>query len=217
MLYNIVLVSAIHQHESAIGIYMSSPLEPPFHFPPYPTPLGCHRTLAWVPWAIQQIPIGQDEMAGWHHLLDGHEFEWTPVDGDGQGGLACCDSWGRKELDMTERLNWTEGNWPTWHTVVCMFPCYLFFPFNCGHPNGCEVLSHCGFDLRFSNDWASYHMLVGSSRIFREVSVQVLCPFFCLFVFSCRAAGVLYIFWEQSFIWYAVCSSSLPFCRLPSL
>ena len=50
----------------------------------------------------------EDEMAGWHHWLDGHECEWTPGVGDGQGGLACCDSWGRKELDITERLNWTE-------------------------------------------------------------------------------------------------------------
>ena len=49
----------------------------------------------------------EDEMAGWHHRLDGREFEWTPGDGDGQGGLVCCDSWGRRELDMTERLNWT--------------------------------------------------------------------------------------------------------------
>ena len=46
--------------------------------------------------------------AGWHHWLDGHEFEWTPGVGDGQGGLACCDSWGRKEVDRTEQLNWTE-------------------------------------------------------------------------------------------------------------
>ena len=56
----------------------------------------------------------EDEMAGWHHWLDGREFEWTPGDGDGQGGLACFDSWGRKELDTTERLNWTElwiRNW----------------------------------------------------------------------------------------------------------
>ena len=48
----------------------------------------------------------EDEMAGWHHWLDGCEFEWTLGDGDGQGDLACCDSWGRKESDMTERLNW---------------------------------------------------------------------------------------------------------------
>ena len=47
----------------------------------------------------------EDEMAGWHHRLDGREFGWTPGVGDGQGGLACCDSWGRKELDPTEQLN----------------------------------------------------------------------------------------------------------------
>ena len=50
----------------------------------------------------------QNEMAGWHHRLDGHEFEWTPGVGDGQGGQACCDSWGHKDSDMTEQLNWTE-------------------------------------------------------------------------------------------------------------
>ena len=47
----------------------------------------------------------EDEMAGWHHQLDGHEFEQTPGVGDGQGGLVCCSSWGHKELDMTEQLN----------------------------------------------------------------------------------------------------------------
>ena len=47
----------------------------------------------------------EDEMAGWHHWLNGCESEWTLGVGDGQGGLACCDSWGRKELDTTEQLN----------------------------------------------------------------------------------------------------------------
>ena len=47
----------------------------------------------------------EDEMAGWRYRLYGHEFERTPGVGDGQGGLACCDSWGRKESDTTERLN----------------------------------------------------------------------------------------------------------------
>ena len=47
----------------------------------------------------------EDEMAGWHYGLDGRESEWTPGDGDGQGGLACCDSWGHEESDTTERLN----------------------------------------------------------------------------------------------------------------
>ena len=52
----------------------------------------------------------EDEMAGWHHRLDARESEWTPGVGDGQGGLACCDSWGCKETDTTERMNWTELN-----------------------------------------------------------------------------------------------------------
>ena len=52
----------------------------------------------------------EGEMAGWHHWLDGHEFEWTPGVGDGQGGLACCGSWGRKESDTTEQLNRTDGD-----------------------------------------------------------------------------------------------------------
>ena len=55
----------------------------------------------------------EDEMAGWHHRLNGCEFEWIPGDGDGQGGLVCCNSWGCKESDTTEWLNWTELNWVT--------------------------------------------------------------------------------------------------------
>ena len=50
----------------------------------------------------------EDEMAGWYHWLNGRESEWTPGVSDGQGGLACCDSWGRKKSDTTELLNWTE-------------------------------------------------------------------------------------------------------------
>ena len=53
----------------------------------------------------------EDEMAEWHHWLNAHEFGWTLGVGDGQVGLACCDSWGHRELDTTERLNGTELNW----------------------------------------------------------------------------------------------------------
>ena len=59
----------------------------------------------------QEKGTTEDKMAGWHHGLDGRESECTPGVGDGQGGLACCDSWGRKESDTTEWLNWTELNW----------------------------------------------------------------------------------------------------------
>ena len=62
-------------------------------------------------WGQEEKGMTEDEMAGWHHRLNGHEFEWTMGVGDGQGGLACCDSWGRKELDTTEQLDWTELNW----------------------------------------------------------------------------------------------------------
>ena len=61
-------------------------------------------------WGQEEKGTTEDEMAGWHHWLDGLGSGWTPGVGDGQGGLACCDSWGRKELDTTERLNWTELN-----------------------------------------------------------------------------------------------------------
>ena len=59
-------------------------------------------------WGQEEKGTTEDEMAGCHHQLDGRESEWTPGVGDGQGGLACCNSWGRKQSDMTERLNWTE-------------------------------------------------------------------------------------------------------------
>ena len=59
-------------------------------------------------WGQKEKGTTGDEMVGWHHQLDGPEFGWTPGVGDGQGGLACCDSWGRKESDTTEPLNWTE-------------------------------------------------------------------------------------------------------------
>ena len=61
-------------------------------------------------WGQEEKGTTEDEMAGWHHWLDGRESEWTPGVRDGQGGLACCDSWGRKESDTTERLHWTELN-----------------------------------------------------------------------------------------------------------
>ena len=64
----------------------------------------------------------EDEMAGWHHWLDGCESEWTPGIGDGQGGLACCDSWGRKELDTTEWLNWTLKRIRQWHPTPVLWP-----------------------------------------------------------------------------------------------
>ena len=62
----------------------------------------------------------EDEMVGWHHRLNGHGFGWTLGVGDGQGGLTCCDSWGCKESDTTERLNCTEV------IVLVMYVSYFY-------------------------------------------------------------------------------------------
>ena len=62
-------------------------------------------------WEQEVKGTTEDEMAGWHHWLDGLESQWTPGVGDGQGSLVCCDSWGRKELDTTERWIWSDLIW----------------------------------------------------------------------------------------------------------
>ena len=59
-------------------------------------------------WRQEEKGTTEDEMVGWHHQPDGHEFEQALGVGNGQGSLAWCSLWGRKELDMTEWLNWTE-------------------------------------------------------------------------------------------------------------
>ena len=62
-------------------------------------------------WGQEEKGTTEDEMAGWHHWLNGHGFGWTPGVGDGQRGLVCCSSWGHKESDTTEWLNRTELSW----------------------------------------------------------------------------------------------------------
>ena len=74
--------------------------ETPVLWPPY----------AGRDWEQEEKGTTEDEMAGWHHWLDGRESEWTPGVGDGQGGLGCCDSWGRRVgHDWVPELNWTEN------------------------------------------------------------------------------------------------------------
>ena len=76
-------------------------------------------------WGQEKKGTTEDETVGWHHRLNGHGFGWTPGVGDGQGGLACCGSWGHKELDTTEWLNWTElcsmlrnWNYTGWYKIT---------------------------------------------------------------------------------------------------
>ena len=62
-------------------------------------------------WGQEEKGTTEDEMVGWHHWHRGHGFGWTPGVGDGQEGLSCCSSWGHKESDTTEQLNWTDQEW----------------------------------------------------------------------------------------------------------
>ena len=83
--------------------------ETPILWPPYAKSwLIGKDSDAGRDWGQEEKGTTEDEMVGWHHRLNGHEFGWTLGVGDGQGGLACCGSWGCKESDMTERLNWTD-------------------------------------------------------------------------------------------------------------
>ena len=69
-------------------------------------------------WRQEEKRMTKDEMVGWHHWLDGHEFEQAAGVGDGQGSLVCCSPWGHKELDATEQLNWlTEGKITGWEWI----------------------------------------------------------------------------------------------------
>ena len=71
-------------------------------------------------WGQEKKGMTEDEMAGWHHWLDGRESEWTVGVGVGQRGLAYCDSWGRRESDTTEQLNWTELKTTRRSHFLCM-------------------------------------------------------------------------------------------------
>ena len=94
-------------------------------------------------WGQEEKGMTEDEMAGWHHQLDGHEFEWTPGDGDGEKGLVCCNSWGHKESDTTEQLNWTDRCKLDYYTLFC----FWFSHFTCVTFCSSLVLILCSFSI----------------------------------------------------------------------
>ena len=84
--------------------------ETPILWPPHEKSWLIGKDWCWEGLGAGEEGDDRGRDAGWHRRLDGCESQWTPGVGDGQGGLACCNSWGRKESDTTEQLNWTELN-----------------------------------------------------------------------------------------------------------
>ena len=103
--------------------------EPPILWPP-----DAKSWLTWKypdagkDWGQEEKGTTEDEMVGWHHWLNGDGFVWTPGVGDGQGGLVCYGSWGHKESDTTEWLNWTDFI-TTDHKNFSVLPTYRNFLF----------------------------------------------------------------------------------------
>ena len=117
-------------------------------------------------WRQEEKGTTEDEMVGWHYWLNGHGFGWTLGVGDEQGGLACCGSWGHKESDTTERLNWTESvSWwrAKWHAFSALYNnqhqalawLLTVFLFNYKHPSFSERRQRCCLVL-----WGTGHAIL---------------------------------------------------------
>ena len=117
-------IQAVHSEGDQPWVFFGrndAKAEAPVLWPPHAKSwlIGKHPD-AGRDWGQEEKGTTEDEMAGCHHWLDECESEWTLGVGDGQGGLVCCDSWGHKESDMTERLNWTEC-FSSWNLIPIIF------------------------------------------------------------------------------------------------
>ena len=144
-------------------------------------------------WGQEEKGTTEDEMAGWHHWLDGREFEWTLGVGDGQGGLVCCNLWGRKESDTTERLNWTElkipwrGKWQ---------PTPVFLP---GESHGQRSLvGHRPRGCRESDATERLNTDAGTPHNLCSIKIGLLCFYSCfhdsqfIAIFQCLQFYILF-------------------------
>ena len=119
-------------------------------------------------WGQEEKGTTEDEMAGWHHRFDRHGFGWTPGVGDGQGGLVCCDTWGHKESDMTERLNWTPKSELSLRALWSIYNLKLF---TSGHAKlfGCAPV------------WKAFNLLQVICNCLCPLSAICICFFFLFF------------------------------------
>ena len=133
-------------------------------------------------------------MVGWHHRLDAHEFEQTLRVGDGQGGLACCSPWGRKESDRTERLNVQQS---VEHLFICLFAICMLSLVRCLLRSLLLPLGRCliRYLAHFKMGLFSYCLILRNICIFGQLSFirYVSCKYFLLSV--CGLSS--HIFWQS--------------------
>ena len=138
-------------------------------------------------WGQEEKKVTKDEVVGWHHWLNGHEFEQASVVGDGQGGWACCSPWGCKELDMTEQLNWTEG---AFHTHIISFIITKVF---------CAIVPHLTEDkMKNHADYLIVHITEVDSNM-NNVKFQMVAyisfSYLCFLCFSILPPGSKILFY----------------------
>ena len=125
-------------------------------------------------WGQEEKWTFEDEMAGWHHWLDGHESEWTLGVGDGQGGLACCNSRGRKESDTTQQLNWTEQH-KTEKAMAAHSSTLAWGIPGTGEPGGLLSMgSH-----RVGHDWSELAATTYEGPLSPPTLALIVCEIFC--------------------------------------
>ena len=131
-------------------------------------------------WEQEEKWTTEDEMVGWHH--NGHGFGWTPGVGDGQGGLACCGSWCRKESDMTEHLNWTDScdlslqQWTNHSYPTVFFPVLYFLASMPASGQGLVVFRLLSHVWLFVTPWTTAHQaslsFTISQSLLKSMSVE---------------------------------------------
>ena len=185
---------------------------------------SCEKLIHWKRlWCWEGMGTGgegddEDEMAGWHHQLDESESEWTLGDGDGQGGLACCNSWGHKELDTTERLNWTELNWCCLEvSVLFWFTENLYFMGGCLSNYDSSLLK---LSFRWEIELTHFLFLVqGSSSCsdFILIDQVILCFWVKCVLPDRRCSRTLRLMWFWCFIECLNLSPLISIISFPSL
>ena len=111
-------------------------------------------------WRWEEKGMTEDEMLGWYHWLDGHEFEQAPGDGDGQGSLACCGPWGCKELNTAELSDWSL--WANFYFATNCFKTQLLKTFDNSH----DLVSYFGSCSHSAEDESSIMSLLTSLGTF---------------------------------------------------